>query len=308
VALPSDLEESIRSALEEHGLGRRIERVVEVAGGCINHGARVDTDSGASLFIKWNTAAPPGLFDAEADGLVAMAEPDVVRVPAPVAWHDAPDGDRTSASWLLMEHIPAQRPSARTEELLGIGLAKLHAAGPVVASGGAFGWRRDNWIGSLAQVNTPTRGWARFWCDHRLAPQLRRARASGHLVDRVLDLALEHAAEALAGVVGSPDLLHGDLWAGNWFTGPGGEPVLIDPAVYLGHGEVDLAMSELFGGFGARFYDAYRDARGISRGYGEYRRDLYQLYYLMAHVNLFGAAYVAGSLRAARHVVAALRR
>jgi fructosamine-3-kinase len=98
-------------------------------------------------------------------------------------------------------------------------------------------------------------------------------------------------------------LVHGDLWGGNWFTSDGGEPVLIDPAAYRGHGEVDLAMSELFGGFGAAFYEAYDDVAVVEEAYSAYRKDLYQLYYLLVHVNLFGGGYEDGSLRAARRVI-----
>ena len=112
---------------------------------------------------------------------------------------------------------------------------------------------------------------------------------------------------ALADVDDGPaHLLHGDLWSGNAYAGPSGEPVLIDPAVYRGHGEVDLAMTELFGGFGSRFYEAYADVVGISRAYRAVRRDLYQLYYLLVHVNLFGEAYEGRTLAAARRVVAEL--
>ena len=102
--------------------------------------------------------------------------------------------------------------------------------------------------------------------------------------------------------VDTPSLVHGDLWSGNTYADVSGRPVLIDPAVYLGDGEVDLAMTELFGGFGTRFYDAYHDVRSISDAYHAYRRDLYQLYYLLVHVELFGAGYVAATAAAARAV------
>ena len=119
-----------------------------------------------------------------------------------------------------------------------------------------------------------------------------------------MEQTVELIPAALADVEGqTPHLLHGDLWGGNAFAGPDGEPVLIDPAVYRGHGEVDLAMTELFGGFDSRFYDAYAEAGGITAAYGEYRRDLYQLYYLLVHVNLFGAQYEGSTAGAARRVV-----
>jgi protein-ribulosamine 3-kinase len=116
---------------------------------------------------------------------------------------------------------------------------------------------------------------------------------------------LEVIPSALADVV-CPELVHGDLWGGNWFANELGEPVLIDPAVYRGHGEVDLAMSELFGGFGPAFYNAYDDVRAIAGAYRAYRKDLYQLYYLLVHINLFGSTYEAGSLRAAQRVLSHL--
>ncbi|HUF75514.1 MAG TPA: fructosamine kinase family protein [Longimicrobiales bacterium] len=315
MGLPGGVAEPVRRALEEHGLGRRIERVEPVAGGCISHGARLATDAGASLFLKWNAAAPAGMFAAEADGLEALGAADALRVPAPIAWSDAPD-DGSQVSWLLMEYVHPGPATPAAEERLGVGLAGVHASTASLGSGaiptrtsaavgGAFGWRRDNWIGSLPQANPPSPGWGHFWSEHRLRPQLERARAGGYLADRMLDGVLERTPAALADVV-HPELVHGDLWGGNWFAAQGGEPVLIDPAVYLGHGEVDLAMSELFGGFGAGFYAAYRDAHGITEAYEAYRRDLYQLYYLLVHVNLFGASYEAGALRAARRVVAAL--
>ena len=307
MTLPGGVAEAVRRALERHGLGHRIERVVEVGGGCINNGARLDTDVGTSLFLKWNRAAPAGLFEAEADGLVALAAPRALRVPTPLAWSD-PSERGSDASWLLMEHVRSGRPSTAAEERLGAGLAAIHASkppGPPGAAGAAFGWHRDNWIGSLPQANLPLPSWADFWRERRLRPQLERARSEGFLADRSLDRVLELTAEGLADVT-RPELVHGDLWGGNWMAAEEDEPVLIDPAVHLGHGEVDLAMSELFGGFGARFYAAYRDAHGISDAYDAYRRDLYQLYYLLVHVNLFGASYESGSLRAARRVVSAL--
>jgi fructosamine-3-kinase len=294
VSLPAHVERDVSSSLEELGLGARIVRATRVGGGCINHGTRVETDAGRSVFLKWNAEAPAGMFEAEVDGLRALRAVEGVRAPEPLAH---------GAHWLLLEHVETGRERADTSAALGRMLAELHAEG----GGTAFGWPRDNWIGSLPQANPPTGSWGAFWRDRRIAPQLERARRLGHLKRASLDRLLDVIPSALADVE-RPELVHGDLWGGNWLTDAGGEPVLIDPAVYRGHGEVDLAMSELFGGFDGVFYDAYHEARGgASREYAAYRRDLYQLYYLLVHVNLFGSSYEAGARRAAERVVAALR-
>jgi fructosamine-3-kinase len=151
--------------------------------------------------------------------------------------------------------------------------------------------------------------WGEFWRDARLAPQLDRARRAGHFalddgggLERVVD----RTPELLADVGGQPDLLHGDLWGGNVFPDRDGRPVLIDPALYRGHHEVDLAMSELFGGFPGAWPAAYHEARPIDPGYVSFRRSLYQLYYLLVHVNLFGASYEPACRRAARDVLRAV--
>jgi fructosamine-3-kinase len=247
------------------------------------------------------------MFAAEASGLAALRSTHTLRIPEPIAWCDSRDG----ASWLLMEHIAPAAPRPTSDERLGRGLAALHSSGapPPAAGDGppiardAFGWRNDNWIGSLDQRNAPTSSWASFWRDRRIAPQVAEARAHGHATEEVFDRLIEAIPSALVDV-SRPELLHGDLWSGNTYTTTGGEPVVVDPAVYLGDGEVDLAMTELFARFGSRFYDAYQEARGISTGYSSYRRDLYQLYYLLVHVNLFGASYMIGSIGAAERVVA----
>lgn len=296
--LPDAVRSAVEDALRSLGAPARIVHATPVAGGCINNGLRVDVETGAAYFLKWNAEAPLGMFDREADGLGALAAAGTLRVPAALSWGDGDDG----AAWLLLEHVP-QVPAARdTDRRLGIGLAHLHAR----AGHAKFGWAHDNWIGSLPQRNDESGSWGAFWRDRRLAPQLELARRHGHVRERAFDRLLEVVPAAL-GDVTSPGLVHGDLWSGNVFATAGGEPVVVDPAVYAGHGEVDLAMSELFGGFGPGFYDAYDDALGIPAAYRAYRRDLYQLYYLLVHVNLFGASYAAPSLRAAERVLAALR-
>ncbi|NJD18618.1 MAG: fructosamine kinase family protein [Gemmatimonadetes bacterium] len=301
--LPAPVQQGVEGALGRLGHPSRIVSVLPVAGGCINHGARVTVEGGADFFLKWNSSAPPRFFDAEADGLRALGTTGALRVPGAVAR----GGGSRSPAWLLLEYIPSGKPTADFEERLGWGLARLHASAP---PGAAFGWSRSNWIGSLPQANRATRSWSAFWLDQRLAPQLYRARDRGFLraprAD-VLDRVLDRVPAALRDVDAGPiHLLHGDLWSGNSFSGPTGEPVIIDPAVYLGHGEVDLAMTELFGGFGPRFYRSYAEAGAVTDAYPAYRRDLYQLYYLLVHVNLFGSQYEERTLSAADRVAAAL--
>lgn len=294
MTVPPDVRAAVERALGTQGLLRSAE---PVAGGCISHGARIRTTGGGSFFLKWNARAPAGMFQAEADGLTALRAPRCVRAPEPVAW----GGGAGTPAWIVLEYLPHSRPAPDSDARLGRALAALHDA-PVDP---AFGWESGNWIGSLPQSNEADDSWGRFWAEQRLAPQLALARSGGHLRDGALDRLLEVVPAALDDVTGT-SLLHGDLWSGNTFTTEGGEPALVDPAVYRGDGEVDLAMTELFGGFGAGFYAAYDEARGISEAYRAYRRSLYQLYYLLVHVNLFGGSYVGASQRAARTVLGAL--
>lgn len=281
-------------ALAERGIGSRIVAAEPLGGGCINNGARVETDSGVTLFLKWNSSSPPGMFEAEAAGLSALSAVSSLRVPKPLAWSDRLDG----TAWLIMEYVARGRVDPKAERQLGRGLAQMHTH----PTEGGFGWESDNWIGSLGQSNTTWVRWGDFWRDRRIGPQLQLARRRGAALDSAFDTLLDLIPDALSDVE-RPELVHGDLWGGNWFASERGEPVLIDPAVYRGHGEVDLAMSELFGGFGRSFYDAYDDVRSIDSAYTAYRKDLYQLYYLLVHVNLFGHAYEAGSLQAAQNVL-----
>jgi len=278
-------------------MGTCITEATPVGGGCINNGSRIQTDTGATLFLKWNLSGPPGMFEAEADGLRALRRADALRVPEPIDWHDHSSGE----SWLLLEHVSRGSASQETDAQLGHGLVAIHSHD----SEKGFGWHRDNWIGSLPQHNGRKGHWGHFWRDQRIGTQLEMARSRGRLGSALFDRVLEVTPKALQDIK-KADLLHGDLWGGNWFTSDSGEPTLIDPAVYYGHGEVDLAMSELFGGFGPDFYDAYKERHGISNAYSAFRRDLYQLYYLLVHVNLFGSSYEARSIEAAKRILAEL--
>ena len=156
-----------------------------------------------------------------------------------------------------------------------------------------FGWHRDNTIGSTPQVNREEHDWVHFYREHRLRFQLDRAADNGmaHL-RRNGDRLLESLEGFFPGGGPAPSLLHGDLWGGNHAALADGTPVLFDPAVYYGDREADLAMTELFGGFPARFYAAYNEAWPLDEGYAT-RKSLYNLYHLLNHANLFGGGYVA---------------
>ena len=284
------------------GRCRRIESARTVGGGSISPAARIEIDGGEDLFLKWNAGASSEMFEAEADGLraLAAAAPRPLRIPEVVGVGTSAD---RGASWILMEFVEPGPGTATWGEDLGHALAALHEP-----AGAPCGWRRDNFIGSLPQANPRREDWGSFYREHRIRPQLEAARERGHLKGKgsaVMDELVERIPELLGGEIpGGASMLHGDLWGGNVFPDTSGRPVLIDPAVYHGDPEVDLAMSELFG-FPSGFLAGYRDTRTVDEGYERVRRDLYQLYYLLVHVVLFGAGYESACLRAARNALAA---
>ena len=235
------------------------------------------------------------MFAAEARGLDALraAAEDELVVPRVLAWAEAEDG---APAWLALEWLEPGRRAPDFDERLGHGLALLH--GVSLDDDDHWGFAEDSWIGSLPQANGLMEDWAEFWRMRRIEPQLRMARDAGRLPgreaewNRLFDL-LPELLEPAAG--DAPSLLHGDLWSGNVLATARG-PALIDPAVYHGHREADLAMTELFGGFGAGFYAAYEEGWPLQPGYAR-RRAVYQLWYLLVHVNLFGGGYVAQTAR-----------
>jgi fructosamine-3-kinase len=245
------------------------------------------------------------MFAAEAEGLRALAAPNALRVPPVIAHADA-HGD--APAFLLLEYVEPGQPGPDYAARLGEGLAALHRTATSATeasprSGRDWGWSRDNFIGSLEQPNAPSPTWGAFWRDRRLAPQLALARARGHFVGtggRVLDRVVEEAEVLLAAVADErPSLLHGDLWGGNVYADLSGAPVLIDPAAYRGHREVDHAMSELFGGFPGAWPTAYHEAWPHDAANPDHRRARYQRNNQRVHGNLFGGGYEPGCVRAA---------
>ncbi len=255
--------------------------VASVAGGSINEAYRLEGKEGTRYFFKLNDARHHAMFVAEATGLDALAAANTLRVPRTIA-----HGIADSQSYLVLEHLEL---SARGDtKLLGEQLAALHRH-----TSSRFGFAQDNFIGTTPQPNAWTDDWVTFWREQRLGFQLRLAAENGH--GDQLQILGEQLLDALPaffeGYTPQPSLLHGDLWSGNHAYLTDGTPVIFDPAAYYGDRECDLAMTELFGGYSANFYAAYRAAWPLDAGYTT-RRDLYNLYHILNHANLFGGGYV----------------
>ena len=269
----------------ERVLCARVSRAEPVSGGDINEAFAVELSDGRRIFIKAHRTAPPGMFEAEARGLAWLAEASALRVPRVIA---------VGVAFLALEWLEPGRPLSGFDESLGRGLAALHRASPA-----GFGLDHDNFIGSLPQSNRAHTSWVDFFREERLGAQLELARKK-HRASAAMERGFSHLFERLPELLGPsepPARLHGDLWGGNLHVGPDGEPCLIDPAVYGGHREIDLAMMKLFGGFSPRVFSAYAEAFPLAPGHAE-RVQLYQLYPLMVHVNLFGGSSVGSVERA----------
>ena len=254
-------------------------------GGCINQTLRVRYGAD-SYFVKLNTASRADMFAAEALGLRELQDSHTLRVPETVCW-----GDDGESAYLVLEDL--QLGGRDDLAALGEGLAAMHRV-----TRERFGWDTDNTIGSTLQINTSEHDWVDFWRTQRLQFQLQLAAQNGHggrlqsQGEKLLD-----AFPALFADYSPPaSLLHGDLWSGNYAFNRSGEPVIYDPAVYYGDREADLAMTELFGGFGADFYAAYRANYPLDAGYGV-RKTLYNLYHILNHLNIFGEGYRSQAYR-----------
>jgi fructosamine-3-kinase len=275
--------QSLFSVLREHDI-----RVSDsdmprpVGGGDISSAWRVRADD-HHVFLKTGPASSYEMFLAESEGLKELKKADALRVPRVLGCVVSGAEAMLALEWMNFE--PANPDAERT---LGRLLAKQHRFREE-----RFGWHRDNTIGSTPQVNTWSDDWVRFFGAYRLSYQLDLAARKG------FDGNLQVDGRKLIGGLGrffndywpEPSLLHGDLWGGNWAVA-GGEPVIFDPAVYYGDREADIAMTMLFGGFGSAFYDAYEKEWPFEPGV-EDRLELYKLYHVLNHLNLFGSAYLS---------------
>ena len=266
----------------EYLLGVRINTLRSISGGDISQAFLLETAS-ERFFCKLNEGTEAyKMFLAEKAGLEAISETKTIATPKVLLCEKFEAG-----GFLLMEYIEPKRASREDMELFGHQLAALHQR----PGNGLFGWEGDNYIGSLAQSNKKHDDWTAFYVHERLLPQLGIARnknlLSAHEIPSEETL-LKTCSNLFPEV--QPSLLHGDLWGGNYLIAQDGVPYLIDPATYYGHHGVDLAMARLFGGFGNSFYMAHSEHFPKIGGEAA-RNDLYQLYYLLVHLNLFGRSY-----------------
>ena len=256
-----------------------------VSGGDISAAWRLATNNG-DLFVKTGPLSVFDMFTAEAEGLAEISASETVRVPEVIA-----TGQDEATAFLVLEWIELGAGDVAVQRRLGEQLAEMHRA-----SADRYGWHRDNSIGLTPQHNPWSDSWVDFYREHRLAYQLQLAAENGftgELQDCGSRL-LKRLPVYFEGVAPEVSLLHGDLWGGNWGCS-GGKPLIFDPAVYYGDRETDLAMTRLFGGFGAAFYEAYESSWPLADGHQD-RQHLYQLYHVLNHLNLFGSGYLGRAI------------
>ena len=280
------LTSNIKTRLEEI-LNSPIDSTAPVSGGSINEAYKITTGQ-ADYFLKLNRSAPNDFFEKEAEGLKLLNSADsTLRIPEVIA-SEAPTDSRPG--FLLMEFIH----EGRTGDSFAFGaeLAKLHQT-----ASETFGLDSDNYIGSLPQSNNRHNAWSTFFTEERINPQLKTAIDSGKM-----DADILKNWDRLSGKLDDllpackPSLVHGDLWSGNYLFDESGKGVLIDPAVYYGHPEMDLAFSKMFGGFSNDFYNGYESITQLEPGFNG-RKEIYNLYPLLVHVNLFGGHYTSQAVR-----------
>lgn len=278
MALPPDLQQHFHTKL-----GLAIRRAQLLSGGCIHQAHVIDTDQG-KIFVKYNRADQQANFVAEAQGLDILRQAQALPVPSLID-----QGQTEHHAYLALQYVASGEAGPRYWEMLGAGLAALHQH-----TAPRFGLGQANFIGALPQANDWQGSWADFYPFQRIGPMLEMGRARGY-IDASLSTAVENMLIKRADFFppSPPALLHGDLWGGNILTGPQGQAWLIDPAVYYGHREMELAFMSLFDRQPPVFYAAYQERFPLAPGFQD-RMAYQQLYPLLVHVNLFGSSYLPG--------------
>lgn len=270
--------------IEQH-IGENIVSDISLGGGCIGDSRVVKTETGIKYFLKSYGSNTRSIIKNEANGLNELAKTKAIHIPK-VIYSDE--------QFLLLEYIEQSSRVSNFSELFGQRFAMMHKY-----TSEEFGFYENNFIGSTPQINIPkSKKWSTFYWEYRLLYQFKLAERNNYSSPELSDLfsILENRIESIIeGSEEEPTILHGDLWGGNYIVDKKGEPCLIDPAVYYGHREADLAMTMLFGGFDSKFYSAYDEAYPLKPGWKN-RIEIYKLYHVMNHLNLFGASYYSQAI------------
>ncbi|MBP9022038.1 MAG: fructosamine kinase family protein [Spirochaetes bacterium] len=284
---------NIRPAVKDiFGQSAEVKSITSVSGGSISESFLAEINDGKSLFIKKNNLIPEGLFKCESNGLSALKSfgarvPEVYKVFTAEGYQ-----------YIIMQYIERTSPSKSSVYNFGRELAELHRKD----AGDKYGFSENNYIGANRQLNNYSTSWVSFFAEMRLGYQLKLAVNKKYFDDHEADV-FSKLIDKLGDIIpeDKPSLIHGDLWGGNYINSAEG-CYLIDPAVYFGSREADIAMTELFGGFSNEFYRGYDDVYPLDKGYRE-RRDLYNLYHILNHLNLFGLSYKNQALSIAKRYV-----
>jgi fructosamine-3-kinase len=276
-------------------LGIKIIKTENLSGGCISNAYKIISESGDNFFLKVNDSVPSDMFKTEADGLRELSKANVIKVPEAKIY---------SGNFIVTEFIQSGKKSNTFFQNFGRNFALLHKY-----KGTAFGFYEDNYIGSNPQKNLADgddrTNWIAFYFNKRLLYQLSLCEQNGFattelrnylrkLEDKIEDILKDSTEE--------PALLHGDLWSGNYMITQNGEACIIDPAVYYGHREADLAMTKLFGGYPEEFYKSYNEIYPLDEGW-DYRENIYKLYHVLNHLNLFGSGYYSQTISLLRFYI-----
>ena len=262
-----------------------------VSGGCINQGYQLIGNDN-TYFVKLNQASAVEMFRAEALGLTQMYDTKTIAIPKPICW-----GVAGNSSYIVLEWLDLGRGNNSSWLEMGRQLAQMHQQGTV----DKFGWEMNNTIGSTPQINTWMDNWADFFAEQRIGYQLRLAkRKSGNFPDT--ERVVEAVRTKLADRKPEASIVHGDLWSGNANITADGQPTIFDPATYYGDREVDIAMTELFGGFPSAFYQGYNQQWQLDSGYQQ-RKTIYNLYHILNHFNIFGGGYASQAQRMIQQII-----
>ncbi len=281
------LNKKIKSKIEKE-LNSEIIDSQSLSGGCISNAYKIKTGIGIIYFLKYNSSVNSDMFIKEAHGLQELNKAGVIKIPDVICYGE---------DYILLEQIEAGNKQKNFSEDFGRKFALLHKF-----TGKYYGFYEDNYIGSNPQLNiskeNEKQDWANFYFNKRILFQLHLAEETGNSTSELRKsiAVLENKIDEIVVDNGeNPSLLHGDLWGGNYLINEKGFACLIDPAVYYGNREADLAMTKLFGGFDLRFYEAYNEAFPLPDGY-EYRENIYKLYHVLNHLNLFGGGYYSQAM------------